>query len=457
MKVGNKMSYTYEITDAGKALIAKAQTGTNIDITRAEIGKGDLDISDTPADFTGLIETVSINVELQFKEYIEGSDQAKITLTYNNEGLSEGFSVKEIGLFANDPDVGEILFLYCYSSDADFLPSGLNTKVEQVVNLIIKVDNAENVIAQIAPEAPVIRNNFSANSILKADIDNEPEVLIVSEDRIIGRKTGGEIDDLIPDEVREIQNLATNDALFKKNITVDGDVQFKKYNAGLLTSDESGNIASCGMAENTIAGRTNGDINDLSPNDVRSILNLATNNAVLNGDVQLKKYGTGFMVSDDSGNLNSLSLTGFVTPWPTSNVPAGFLSCNGASVSRTTYEKLFSVIGTGYGSVDSTHFNLPDYRGEFLRGWDNGAGNDPDRLSRTNRGDGTTKDNVGTKQSHQYETHTHPNVVRTPGNITFVDANGSHTTANTQGQVTGPSGGNETRPRNVSVQYIIKT
>ncbi|MCP4163639.1 MAG: hypothetical protein GY760_26570 [Deltaproteobacteria bacterium] len=456
MKVGNKMSYTYEITDAGKALIAKAQTGTNIDITRAEIGKGDLGISDSPADFTGLIEAVPINVELQFKKYIQGSGQAKITLTYNNEGLGvgAGFYVKEIGLFANDPDVGEILFLYCYSSDADFLPSGLNTMVEQIVNLIIKVDGAADVIAQIAPETPVIRNNFSANTILKADIDNEPEVLSVSEDRIVGRKTGGSIDGLTPDDVRDIQNLATNDALFKKNLTVDGDLKLNKYNKGFLTSDDSGNISSCDMAVNTIAGRTDGDIKDLSSDDVRSILNLATYNAIFNGDVQFSKYGTGFLTSDDSGNINSLSLTGFVTPWPTSNVPTGFLSCNGASVSRTTYADLFGVIGTEYGSVDSTHFTLPDYRGEFLRGWDNGAGNDPDKLSRTDRGDGTTNDNVGTKQADEFFKHSHY------GRTTFwnsgIGAGGNSTTSLPGGQ-TGESGGNETRPRNVSVQYIIKT
>ena len=43
--------------------------------------------------------------------------------------------------------------------------------------------------------------------------------------------------------------------------------------------------------------------------------------------------------------------------------------CNGQAISRTTYSKLFSIIGTNYGAGDgSTTFNLPDYRGKFLRG-----------------------------------------------------------------------------------------
>ena len=53
------------------------------------------------------------------------------------------------------------------------------------------------------------------------------------------------------------------------------------------------------------------------------------------------------------------------------DVPDGFLLCNGAAVNRTTYANLFSAIGTTYGAGDeSTTFNLPDYRGAFLRGYD---------------------------------------------------------------------------------------
>lgn len=64
-----------------------------------------------------------------------------------------------------------------------------------------------------------------------------------------------------------------------------------------------------------------------------------------------------------------------------SSPPAGFLKANGAAVSRTTYSKLFSVIGTVYGAGDgSTTFNLPDLRGEFIRGFDDGKGIDSGRV-----------------------------------------------------------------------------
>jgi microcystin-dependent protein len=54
---------------------------------------------------------------------------------------------------------------------------------------------------------------------------------------------------------------------------------------------------------------------------------------------------------------------GFLSMWPTATAPSGYLLCNGAAVSRTTYAGLFAVIGTTFGAGDTTTtFNLPDYR-----------------------------------------------------------------------------------------------
>jgi microcystin-dependent protein len=55
--------------------------------------------------------------------------------------------------------------------------------------------------------------------------------------------------------------------------------------------------------------------------------------------------------------------TGVLTMWPTGTAPTGWLLCNGAAVSRTTYAALFAAIGTTFGAGDTTTtFNLPDYR-----------------------------------------------------------------------------------------------
>jgi len=66
------------------------------------------------------------------------------------------------------------------------------------------------------------------------------------------------------------------------------------------------------------------------------------------------------------------------------SAPSGYLKANGAAVSRTTYADLFAAIGTTFGSGDgSTTFNLPDLRGEFVRGWDDSRGVDSSRIMGT--------------------------------------------------------------------------
>lgn len=72
---------------------------------------------------------------------------------------------------------------------------------------------------------------------------------------------------------------------------------------------------------------------------------------------------------------------GVCVPFGGEKAPAGWLSCNGAAVSRTAYAQLFDAIGTIYGEGDgSSTFNLPDMRGEFLRGLDEGRGVDVGRV-----------------------------------------------------------------------------
>jgi len=67
-------------------------------------------------------------------------------------------------------------------------------------------------------------------------------------------------------------------------------------------------------------------------------------------------------------NFNAGNLTGIegiptatIVPWTDSSIPSGFLECNGAAVSRSTYSALFAVVGTTYGAGDgSSTFNVPD-------------------------------------------------------------------------------------------------
>lgn len=136
------------------------------------------------------------------------------------------------------------------------------------------------------------------------------------------------------------------------------------------------------------------------------------------------------------------------------NPPLGYLVCDGSAVSRTTYANLFNDIGTLWGAGDgSTTFNLPDLRGQFLRGKNNGSGYDPDAGSRS------TGDQVGSYQGNQILSHGHviyQNMYwgnQYTGNQGWCGDDG-YTGSPTN--YTNTVGGSETRPLNVYVNYCIK-
>lgn len=77
-----------------------------------------------------------------------------------------------------------------------------------------------------------------------------------------------------------------------------------------------------------------------------------------------------------------IKVAGEIIAFAGAAIPSGFLLANGALVSRASYANLFAAIGVTYGAGDgSTTFALPDLRGEFIRGTDNGRGVDAARVN----------------------------------------------------------------------------
>jgi len=99
------------------------------------------------------------------------------------------------------------------------------------------------------------------------------------------------------------------------------------------------------------------------------------------------------LTTNGSGALSFATIGGVpigaVFHFAASTAPTGFLKANGAAVSRSTYAALFAITGTTYGSGDgSTTFNVPDLRGEFIRGWDDARGIDASRAFGSAQADG---------------------------------------------------------------------
>jgi microcystin-dependent protein len=131
------------------------------------------------------------------------------------------------------------------------------------------------------------------------------------------------------------------------------------------------------------------------------------------------------------------------------------LKCNGAAISRATYADLFTVIGTTFGVGNgSTTFNIPDLRGEFVRGWDNSRGIDSGRVFGSSQAD-ALQNITGSFYSGSY-------TATTTG--AFSDASGgsrpdgSNETARkiTFDASTVARTSTETRPRNIALLACIR-
>ena len=212
-----------------------------------------------------------------------------------------------------------------------------------------------------------------------------------------------------------------------------------------------------------------------SPSSLSGNVSLTLPPSIVNG---------GFIQTDGSGNLSFQVVAGVpsgaVFCIAVASVPSGYLECNGQSVSRTTFSALFAVIGTQYGASNSSTFKVPDLRGEFIRGFDNGRGVDSGR-------------SVASSQSHQHPQHNHnvsassnssvsdpghkhnilfgigsfggssgAQVPRDSGTITNRMSNSntgisvSTSTSISQSNRGGTSNSSETRPRNIAMMYVIK-
>ena len=138
---------------------------------------------------------------------------------------------------------------------------------------------------------------------------------------------------------------------------------------------------------------------------------------------------------------------------------AGWLICDGKEISREKYARLYKVIGDIHGRGDAVKtFNLPDYRGRFLRGVNADSGRDPDAAKRDPAAPGgLAGDSVGSVQSDEFRLHTHQTMQMILNNdIDGVDSVTLRSYEHhNETRDTGSAGGNETRPKNAYVNWLI--
>ncbi len=156
---------------------------------------------------------------------------------------------------------------------------------------------------------------------------------------------------------------------------------------------------------------------------------------------------------------------GSVISFAGSTAPVGYMLCNGASISRTTYASLFSIIGTTYGAGDgSTTFNLPDLRSRMVVGVGQGTG----LASRTLAATGGEENHTLT--INEMPSHKHNTTVNSASEVTviggyaassqsmFFGTDRSSTTGSYNGAMSNTGGGASHNVMNpfLALNYIIK-
>lgn len=265
--------------------------------------------------------------------------------------------------------------------------------------------------------------------------------------------------------------------------------------AGAASMQNTLNVAGAASMQNTLKVGTSGTSVTISRFTSESIASMSA--ATLASTVPTAQAVKDFM---------SYSVPpGTVMAWASETPPPGWLECNGWQYDGspgTTYAALFNNIGKAFGGGSGAlnSFNVPDLRGKFVRGWNHGSGWDPDAGSRFRWfSGGQIGDHVGSYQYDASASHSH--TYSSSGSTSWNSASHSHTYLYSNWQTPAPTdplwgwtsvkttdydgfiyfrwektlsastshehtvyvsgstsswGGNESRPRNVYLMYIIK-
>ncbi len=144
--------------------------------------------------------------------------------------------------------------------------------------------------------------------------------------------------------------------------------------------------------------------------------------------------------------------TATIVPWSDSSVPTGFLECNGAAVSRSTYSALFAIIGATYGAGDgSSTFNVPDFQNNVPVGKSNNKAlastGGANTVTSTGNVAGSTAN--ATLSTGQLASHSHPKGANTSGNTTPSAPGGAVSSSNT-----GSTGSGQGHSHNMSANFV---
>lgn len=443
------MSFKTIHTNYGLTKLAAAEAaGTHINLTQMAVGDGNGNPTTPSQSQTALVRELyrhAVN-----RVYQDPDDPLLFTAELIVPAATGGFVVRECGIF--DADGG--LFAVANIPDTYKPTTGEGAFSDMVVRLQFKVSNASVVTIQIDPNVAVASQTWIINNITPAFLlpgGTTHQVLRKASNADGDTEWADPTDvSVTVNSIEETQTLAdaqtvvnwatvSNDglAVYIEGVRLRAD-QFTKH----PSIDTRITLATSYAAGTKIVGVQNEPAGSLVDPLAKS-QNLA--------DVPDKAAGRANLDVFNKAETRQMAPPGLVAHFARSSAPTGWLKANGSAISRTAYADLFSAIGTTFGAGDGFNtFNLPDLRGEFLRGWDDARGIDAGR-------------SFGSSQDGMIQSHEHDAIVHVGGTLTRSNqlqaaqiGGAGQGDESALGGVITATGGTETRPRNVALLACIK-
>lgn len=416
------VKYYAILTNQGAARLANAtMLGSKLNLTQMAVGDANGVLPTPDPAQTKLINQKRI-APLNLLS-VDPNNQSQIIaeqIIPENEG---GFWIREIGLY--DDEGVLIAVANCPETYKPLLQEGSGRT--QTIRMILVVTNTEAITLKIDPSVVLATRKYVDDEVLELRL-------------------------YVDDQMRN--HIAAQDPhtqyAQKHNPTFTGEPKAPTPDAGNNTT----RIATTAFVQAAITALVNGAPATLDTlKEIAAAINndpkfSTTINNALSGKQPLDETLTHLSGKDIAGLLTYLGLgegsalpVGVPVPWPSATPPTGWLKCNGAAFSAEEYPELAKAYPTN---------KLPDLRGEFIRGWDDGRGVD------SSRGLLTSQDHLFASHGHWFDKYYALTGFDPTGGrfVVTADAFGELITANSISTVS--VGGSETRPRNVAFNYIVR-
>lgn len=437
-------------TTYGLAAIAAAEaSGIPINLTHMAVGDGGGSAVAPTEGMTALVNErwrTTINTVTQ-----DPANPAVFYVEIMIPAATGGWTIREVGVFDDD---GNLFAVSNYPETYKTVPGDGATN-DLVIRLEIIVSNASVITVTIDPSVSIASRTWVLNNVTMATLQpgGTTGQVLTKQSNADGDADWQDPDSntVLVNTLEEHQTLAASQAViamtqrttFGLSVLIEGVRLPRRAGAGgwqqgvddthiVLGGPTGGGFYPVGTEVTMLQNEPAGNL----PTPLERSLNLSDLASVPTARANLDVYS--------KAETDQKAPAGLVGYFARNAAPAGWLKANGALVSRATYATLFAAIGTTFGVGDgSTTFALPDLRGEFIRGWDDGRGVDSGRA-------------LGSAQGHQFASHSHeiPTFGRDgSGQYGKVGDSGS---GRTNTGITMNSGGTETRPRNVAMLSCIK-